>query len=217
MLQRRPRRCASRNAGLVPAFSFGHVAAVHPEGPRVAKHLRIMVTGWVACLAACSQLPRQAPTARPQGDATWHAVVPAGTARYELAMGEVSSGAAPDRRVTPVYPAALLARCPPPVEVRALLIVSAAGKVDDVRVDDEASAGAERRLYIEAVKTAAIQWSFLPLKVERWAADANGESHVVDSQTRPFSLAYDFHFECYAGAARVTSDDAASAPGHGAK
>ena len=206
-----------RNAGLVPAFSFGHVAPVHPREPRVAKRFRIVSSGLAACLAACGQVPPQTSATRPQGDATWHAVVPAGTARYELALGEVSSGAAPEHRVTPVYPASLLASCPPPEEVRALFIVSATGKVDEVRIDDEASAGADRRLYIAAVKTAAIQWSFLPLKVERWAADASGESHLVDSQARPFSLAYDFHFECHGGAARVTAGDAASAPGHGAK
>jgi len=182
----------------------------------MARLSSIVPVGFAAALAGCCHVPPQ-PVERPQGDATWHAVIPQGTARYELAMGEVSSGAAPEHRVTPAYPSALLAQCPPPVEIRALLIVSAAGAVDDVRVDDEAAADADHHLYIDAVKTAAKQWSFLPLKVERWAADANGESHVVDSQTRPFSLAYDFHFECYGGAARVTAGDAASAPGHGAK
>lgn len=183
----------------------------------MAKLFRMVSLGWLAGLAACGAIPPSSPGARPQGDATWHAVVPPATARYELAMGEVSSGAAPDRRVTPVYPAVLLKRCPPPQDVRALLIVSAAGRVDDVRVDDEAAADADRRLYIDAVKAAARQWSFVPLRVERWAADADGESHVVDSQARPFSLAFDFHFECYGGAARVTTGDAPSAPGHGAK
>lgn len=183
---------------------------------RMVRLFRIASLGVLVTLAACSHVQPQ-PSTPAQGDATWHAVIPEGTTRYQLAMGEVSSGAAPEHRVSPVYPATLLARCPPPEEVRALFIVSAAGKVDDVRIDDEATAGAERRLYIAAVKAAAIQWSFLPLKVERWAAAANGESHVVDSQTRPFSLAYDFHFECYGGAARVTTGDAASAPGHGAK
>lgn len=101
------------------------------------------------------------------------------------------------------------------MEVRALLIVSAAGKVDDVRVEEPADA--DRRLYIDAVKTAAMQWSFLPLKVERWAADANGESHIVDSETRPFSSSYDFRFECHAGAAHVTTGDAPSATGHGSE
>ena len=166
-------------------------------------------------LVGCTQAPTRPPAPLPTGDASWKAVVPEGTARYQLAMGEVSSGAAPDHRVNPVYPPSLLMRCPPPVEVRALLIVNAAGKVDDVRVEEPDDAG--RRPYIDAVKIAAMEWSFLPLKVERWAADANGESHVVDSETRPFSLAYDFRFECHAGAAHVTTGDAPSAAGHGSE
>lgn len=146
-------------------------------------------------LAACAHAPRQPSAPRTKGNASWRAVFPEGTARYRLAMGEVSSGAAPDRRVNPVYPPALLGRCPPPVEVRALLVVNAAGKVDDVRIAD--GADADRRLYAEAVKAAASQWSFVPLKVDRWAADANGDTHVVDSEYRPFSLTYDFRFECH--------------------
>ena len=173
------------------------------------------IAGFATLLVGCAQAPTQPPPPPPTGDASWKAVIPEGTARYQLAMGEVSSGAAPDHRVNPVYPPSLLTRCPPPVEVRALLIVSAAGKVDDVRV--EGPADADRRLYIDAVKTAAMQWSFLPLKVERWAADANGESHIVDSETRPFSSSYDFRFECHAGAARVTTGDAPSATGHGSE
>lgn len=172
----------------------------------------------VLALAGCAHAP-SSPSTSPsaEGSASWRAVLPEGTARYQLAMGEVSSGAAPDRRVEPVYPAALLARCPAPVEVRALLVVNAAGRVDDVRVDGEAGADADRRPYIDAVKAAASQWTFLPLKVERWAADANGDSHVVDSETRPFSLAYDFRFECRAGTAHVTAGAAASAAGHGSE
>lgn len=168
-------------------------------------------------LGGCTHAPSHAPTPSSTGKASWKAVVPEGTARYQLAMGEVSSGAAPDRRVDPVYPPSLLARCPPPEQVRALLVVDTAGKVDEVRVQDEAGAGADRRLYIAAVKAAAMQWTFAPLKVDRWAADANGESHVVDSETRPFSLTYDFRFECHGGEARVTTGDAPSAGGHGSE
>ncbi len=168
-------------------------------------------------LAGCAQAPSRPPPPSSTGNASWRAVIPEGTTRYQLAMGEVSSGAAPDHRVNPVYPPELLARCPPPVEIRALLIVNAAGKVDDVRMEDAAAADADRQRFAAAVKTAAMQWSFLPLKVERWAADAQGESHVVDSEPRPFSLAYDFRFECHAGAAHVTTADAPSAAGHGSK
>lgn len=170
-----------------------------------------------AVLCACSHAPARIPPPPSSGNASWRAVLPEGTSRYQLAIGEVSSGAAPEHRVTPVYPSSLLERCPPPAEVRALLIVDTAGKVGDVRVDDEAAADADRHLYIDAVKAAARQWVFAPLKVNRWAADANGESHVVDSETKPFSLAYDFRFECHAGAARVTGGDAPSAAGHGSE
>ncbi|WNL46606.1 hypothetical protein RKE25_02910 [Dyella sp. BiH032] len=169
-----------------------------------------------ALLVGCLHVTTQS-SPPPSGSANWHAVLPEGTARYQLAMGEVSSGAAPDRRVNPIYPPSLLSRCPPPVEVRAWLVVDASGKVADVRADDEASANADRRSYIDAVKVAARQWSFVPLKIDRWAADANGESHVVDSETRPFSLAYDFRFECHSGAAQVTTGDAPSASGHGSE
>ena len=169
-----------------------------------------------ALLAGCAHVSSPSPPS-PSGSASWHAVVPEGTARYQLAMGEVSSGAAPDKRVEPVYPPSSLARCPPPVNVRALLIVDANGRVADVRVGDPDGASADRRPYIDAVKAAAKQWSFVPLKIDRWAADANGESHVVDTEVRPFSLAYDFRFECHAGAAHVTSGDVPSAAGHGSE
>jgi hypothetical protein len=183
----------------------------------MTRTFRAVAVSLAASLCACNHAPARIPPPPSSGAASWRQVLPEGTSRYELAIGQVSSGAVPEHRTTPVYPPALLQRCPPPAEVRALLIVDVAGKVDDVRVDGEASADADRRLYIAAVKTAARQWAFVPLKVDRWAADANGESHVVDSETRPFSLAYDFRFECHAGAARVTSGDAPSAAGHGSE
>lgn len=183
----------------------------------MTRMFRAVAVSSVISLSACNHAPSRIPPPPSSGDASWRAVFPEGSSRYQLAMGEVSSGAVPEHRATPVYPPSLLERCPPPAEVRALLIVDGAGKVGDVRVDEEASADAERRLYIDAVKVAAKQWVFMPLKVDRWAADANGESHVVDSETRPFSLAYDFRFECHAGAARVTSGDAPSAAGHGSE
>ncbi|SFR93965.1 hypothetical protein SAMN05216570_0912 [Dyella sp. OK004] len=141
-------------------------------------------------------------------------VLPEGTQRYELAMGDVSSGAAPFHRVAPVYPPSLLASCPSPVDVQALLVVNQAGKVDDVRVADEATADTARRLYIDAVRVAARQWDFSPLLITHWAANANGESHVVDSETRRFSLTYAFHFECHGGRAEVSTSDAPPAGVH---
>ncbi|WP_241668984.1 hypothetical protein [Rhodanobacter glycinis] len=138
-------------------------------------------------------------------DASWKEVVPVGTTRYRLALGEVSSGGTPFRRATPVYPPELLVGCPSPQEVPALLIVDEAGKVGEVRVADEARADTGRRAFIAAVRVAARRWQFNPLTINRWAADADGNSHMVDSGARPFSLTYVFRFECHAGKATVSA------------
>lgn len=160
--------------------------------------------GLLLILAGCASTQR-IPPSPPKGDATWHVVAPAGTARYQLALGEVSSGGTPFRRVAPVYPSSLLASCPPPQEVPALLVVDGQGRVGEVRVVDEAQADASRHAFIDAVRAAALQWQFSPLTITRWAADADGNSHVVDSETKPFSLAYVFRFECHAGKSTVSS------------
>jgi len=87
------------------------------------------------------------------------------------------------------------------------LIVGVNGMVGEVRITDEARADASRRAFIAAVRTAALQWRFNPLMINRWAADADGNSHVVDSETKPFSLDYVFRFECHAGKGRVSTAD----------
>jgi hypothetical protein len=76
-----------------------------------------------------------------------------------------------------------------------------------VRVADESRAEARRRAFIAAVRTSARQWQCNPLTINRWAADADGNSHVVDSETKPFSLDYVFRFECHAGKGMVSSAD----------
>ncbi|WP_049620782.1 hypothetical protein [Frateuria defendens] len=166
----------------------------------------------VVLLAACVAVPKTTSThASPppsQGDASWRAVEPAGTAHYQLALGQVASGAGTIQRVDPVYPPSQLAACPPPVDVQALLIVDEAGKVGEVRVADEAAADPARRAFIAAARAAATQWRFAPLTVTRWAADANGNSHQVDSAARPFSQTYVFHFACHAGQSSTSASGA---------
>ncbi|MEO8998021.1 MAG: hypothetical protein ABI227_09510 [Rhodanobacter sp.] len=159
----------------------------------------------VTLLAGCATTQRIAPPP-PIGDASWHMVAPADTTRYQLAMGDVSSGATPFRRVTPIYPDDQLAACPPPQEVQAQLIVDQVGKVSDVRVVAEAQAAANRRPFIAAVRVAALQWQFSPLQISHWAADADGNSYVVDSETKPFSLSYVFRFECHGGESSVSTE-----------
>lgn len=171
----------------------------------------------VAGLAGCAHDRVRAPE-RPanQGDASWHAVESPDTAHYQLALGEVSSGGAAFKRVTPVYPAAQLAACPPAVDITAKLIVDTAGRVTEVRPADAASATPAMEPYLDATRKAALQWQFNPLQINHWSADANGESHVVDSQTLPFSRDYAFRFTCHAGQATVSAGDAAPDGGQAA-
>ncbi|MFC5436694.1 hypothetical protein ACFPME_09000 [Rhodanobacter umsongensis] len=166
--------------------------------------LKYAWSGLLPILAGCVTTQR-VPPPPPTGDATWHMVAPADTTRYQLALGEVFSGGTPFQRVAPVYPSNLLVSCPSPQEVPALLIVGVNGRVDEVRVTGEAQAAASRRAFIAAVRTAALQWRFNPLQIDRWAADADGNTHVVDSGTKPFSLAYVFRFACHAGKSAVSA------------
>lgn len=174
---------------------------------RFARLLSLVLAGTL--LAGCAT-PRQLAPPLAQGAASWRLVVPKDTVRYQLAMGEVSSGGTPMRRVAPIYPAAQLAVCPMPQEVSAVLIVDQAGKVSEVRVVDETKAHVDRRQFIAAVRVAARQWQFNPLQISHWAADAEGNSHVVDSETKPFSLDYVFRFECHDGKSVVSTSAAKS-------
>jgi hypothetical protein len=168
----------------------------------------IVATLLAGCLAGCAhQATRSTEPPANQGDASWHAVEQPDTVHYQLALGEVSSGATALRRVTPVYPAAQLQVCPPTVDVTARLIVDTRGQVTEVRPGDAASAAADIAPYLAATRAAALQWRFNPLQINHWSADANGESHVVDSRTEPFSLDYVFRFTCRAGRAQVTAGD----------
>lgn len=172
----------------------------------MAVQLKIACSGFLLLLAACaSTKPTPIPPPPATGDASWRAVVPPGTTRYQLALGDVSSGGTPFQRVTPIYPANLLTVCPPPQDVPALLIVDGQGAVGEVRVADEALADPAHRAFIVAVRAAALQWRFNPLLISHWAADADGNSHVVDSETKPFSLDYVFRFECHAGKSTVST------------
>lgn len=157
-------------------------------------------------LAGCAGTPTW-PERPPvhEGAASWHAVEPPGTVHYQLALGEVSSGGTALVRVTPTYPAGELAACPPVVEVIAKLIVDTRGRVAEVRPEIVQAALADRSPFLEATRAAAMQWRFDPLQINRWSADANGESHVVDSRTEPFSLDYVFRFSCHAGRAGVST------------
>lgn len=148
------------------------------------------------------------PVRSSSGDATWRVVERENASHYQLKVGEVSSGAALQQRVAPVYPPALLLSCPRMRQIHALLIVNSLGHVSEVRVAGEIQSDESQRLLIAAVRAAAVQWTFQPLEFDRWADDADGKSHKVSSEARPFSEEYIFRFACRAGQADVSTDQA---------
>lgn len=176
------------------------------------RSIRWMGRTAVAALAVlgvgCAHQLQKVPPPPPSGDATWHRLEATDMTHYRLAIGEVSSGGTPFQRVTPAYPPGPLAACPAPVEVHALLVVDAAGKVTEVRPADPAAVVPGSVPFLDAVRSAAMQWQFNPLQINHWSADANGDSHVVDSKTLPFSQVYAFVFTCHAGKAQVSAGNA---------
>lgn len=146
-------------------------------------------------LAGCASAPPSLPP-KPttEGDTSYRSVAKGDMQHYQLAMGQISTGAIPWDHPSPIYPVALLDQRLPPQEVEAQLIVDEAGKVSEVRIDNEAQADERSKLFDAAVRAAAMQWTFEPLRISQWAADANGNSHEVSSEKRAFSLDYVFRF-----------------------
>lgn len=143
-----------------------------------------------------------------QGSSSWRSVDTAGTQHYELSHDQMASGSVPVKRLAPTYPAAELAVCPPPVEIQAQLIVDKEGQVGDVRVSDEAQADQQRHHYIDAVRAAALQWQFEPLKIGHWVADSGGATQHMVGEAHPFGEIYVFHFECHGGRPSTTVGNA---------
>jgi hypothetical protein len=153
-----------------------------------------------AMLCACHNTKTEsAPTSTPEGNTSYHLVDTPSAPRYQLTVNEVASGAGVISRVSPVYPTEELAVCPPSIDVQAQVIVDEAGHVSDVRVDDEAQADMHRHRYIDAVRTAAKQWDFDPLEIDKWAHEPDGSQQLQSHEAKPFSLMYAFHFECHDG------------------
>ena len=155
-------------------------------------------------MAGCATVAQKPPN---EGSASYHLIDDDRMAHYTLALGEIATGGKTTRQVPPVYPPTQLAACPPIVDVRVLAIVDTSGKVSEVRRYPAASGPAAPipPAFFDAVRSAVMQWQFAPLQITHWAADADNNTHEVDSATKPFSMAYAFRFECRAGKATVTS------------
>jgi hypothetical protein len=161
----------------------------------------------VALLAGCAHAARKPPVAPGIGSASYRTAADAGLAHYSLAMGQIAMGATLEAHEPPVYPAALLTHCPSLVELPARVIVGADGHVSEVRMDTPSG----QQPFADAVRQAVQGWRYVPLTITRWAADAGGNSHPVDSETKPFSLDYVFAFRCEHGRTVVSAAPGAPA------
>ena len=130
-----------------------------------------------------------------------HSARPVAMRQYRLPMGDISSGGNIIERRLPAYPESLLAACPVSVEVQIRVDVNRAGQVENVLggLVDDAGLTSRWQQYFLAARAAAMQWRFNPLRVTHWAADVDGNSHVVDSAIQPFKRLYAIRFGCSAG------------------
>lgn len=146
-----------------------------------------------ACAAALAFLLACCAGAPPRPGAVGAASSP-GMRHIPLALGQTSTGATPLDHPSPIYPPALRAAHPPPLEIEAWLVVDGRGKVSDVRMRGAAQADPHLRPFVDAVREAAMRWTFVPWQTRQWAADTHGDAHSVGDQTRPFEVGYLFRF-----------------------
>lgn len=154
-------------------------------------------------LAGCAP-PRPTRPPAPQTRVNYRAVPDKHLRHYAIAPSQTLI--APDPRPdnpAPAYPPDLVARDLPPVEVRALLVVDATGRVRLVRIASEATDGPVQRRFDAAVRAATLRWRFAPLRIANWVTDANGDEHRASSDPRPFSQSYAFRFEVHDGKPQV--------------
>jgi hypothetical protein len=152
-------------------------------------------------LAGCAHTARKLSTEPGTGSAGYRIADDTGLAHYNLAMGQIAMGATLEAHQPPVYPDAMLGRCSPLVELPARVIVGTLGGVDEVRMNPLPT----QRPFADAVRQAVLGWRYTPLTITRWAADADGTSHPVDTEAKPFSLDYVFTFRCERGRTSVSS------------
>ncbi|MEW9571769.1 hypothetical protein ABQJ54_08395 [Rhodanobacter sp. Si-c] len=172
---------------------------------------RLLLPGLLGLgVAGCATVAKPPAKAPNEGSTSYHMVDDGHMAHYPLALGDVAIGGKPFQRVLPTYPPTLLAACPPVVDVQVQVIVGTTGRASEVRrypAADNTAAPIPPQFF-DAARAAVMQWQFIPLQISHWAADADGNTHEVDSDTKPFSLVYAFRFECHAGKATVSSASA---------
>lgn len=169
------------------------------HGPRVLRAAkRLPAAAALLVLAGCAMhAARTGASARPDG--AGHTAKPVAMQHYTLPMGNISSGGTAIERPLPVYPKSMLVSCPARFDVHVRMDVNRDGRVEHIFGVVLDAAPPHWHVYFPPVQASAMQWRFNPLRVTHWAADVDGNSHVVDSAIKPFKRFYTFQFACHAG------------------
>lgn len=166
---------------------------VHIDARRIL--LTIVVVGTTA-LVACSTT-RTVVKPNPQPKTSYEMLVPKGVLRYTLEPGETAVQPVPEKQVAPIYPVSLVRAGAAPVTVVAQLVMDKNGRVEGVYPVSDTATAPDRALFEAAVKNAATQWTFSPLRFQHMLPEGSPYPYVMVS--KPFSLWYVFHFKVVNG------------------
>ena len=142
-------------------------------------------------ISGCSQ---QVKPETPEGSSTYKAIVPNGATQYELQDGQSFSRPNLQKRVDPVYPSELINANLKPLDIAAQVIVSELGRVSEVRFADYLGDNTNRDKFEQSIREAVSKWEYSPLTFTTSQIGSNGQK-VTETQPKPFSLWYMFHFE----------------------
>lgn len=164
----------------------------------VPVRLRYLCCASALSLAGCAMHGvRTGTSTTPNGPP--HAGQAVAMTHHTLPMGNISSGGNLLKRHLPVYPKSMLGSCPARFDVQVVMDVNRDGRVEHVVGEVVDATPPHWRDYFPPVHAAGMQWRFNPLRVTHWAADVDGNSHVVDSANKPFKRFYTFRFACHDG------------------
>ncbi len=180
------------------AGSRASMVPVMPASGMLRATRRLLTFAAWLLLAGCAMpAARTGASVGPNG--TGDAAKPVAMQHYTLPMGDISSGGNVTERPLPAYPKSMLVSCPARFDVQVVMDVNRDGRVEHVVGEVVDATPDHGRVYFPSVHAAAMQWRFNPLRVTHWAADVEGNSHVVDGANEPFKRKYTFRFGCHAG------------------
>ncbi len=123
---------------------------------------------------------------------------PEGMQHYKLTPGQSWTRPALRHNPEPVYPPALVTRDLPPVVVVARLSVNKIGRVTAVYISHNDSRSPHRQAFEQAVRDAATQWRFSPMKFTTRIPRSDAPARIIVAP-KPFSMWFKFRFDVVDG------------------